>query len=619
MKTTMMREPRHQYMTRTVTAATAVGSTTPRLLSLPEETGPIYIDCSELYPMMNNDCLTYILDILYRDDAGLQEKKNDTIRKLSQPRVKMTKDFFYTIAKKLGNDARLYRYLGYSEKNIAPFLEQNIGYLHKVYFRNTASRVQGSMDGLLRKDLIDKCLGTNHNNDGGNGYVILYMCDCVDKLNDYHRQKARMVLIYGAAMFPDYIDPDTLVLVDKNNKTGVLTLSEEERSKTRRMVRDVRRIKRIAPFFNSGSGDEDLEGLLSILREANDRFLPNMESRILRNDKIWKPLKKRLSHELGEITGLWMCSDIHRQRALSQGVRSWRDERFTPALVGITDPLKASILEKIVCINRQDPSSSENFEWMRVDEEVAAKWPLLLLPEGATRHAFFDFEYLADGTIYMIGVYSGSRYHCLWASSLSPEAEKNLLQEFCAYYRLLLNRDPDMRLWYWHAEKTHWRKQCMRHGLEEEAVDTQGWHDACDLMRTGTVVVHGALDFSLKSVLPAFHRHGRVPFEYAELDCEDGEASIDLALSYYKNNRSDKALCDSLEAYNRVDCEALYHIMSAIIDTLQSRSGVAAVAVAGTVVASGREEEVVEAAAVAGILALGAAGSLPPSCQTPDS
>jgi hypothetical protein len=561
---------------------------------------------------MNNDCLTYILDILYRDDASLQEKKNDNIRKLSQPRVKMTKDFFYRIAKKLGNDARQYRYIGYSEKNIEPFLEQNIGYLHKIYFRNTASRVQGSMDGLLRRDLIDKCLDSRTSPcDVGNGYVILYMCECVDKLNDYHRQKARMVLMYGAAMFPDYIEPDMLMLVDKNNNTSVLTLSEEERSKTRKMVRDVRRIKRIAPLFNSGNG---IGGLLSILREANDRFLPNMESRLLKNDKIWKPFKKRLSHELGEITGLWMCSDIHRQRALAQGVRSWRDERFTPALVGITDPSKASILEKIVCINRQDPSCNENFEWMRVDEEVATKWPLLLLPEAVTRHAFFDFEYLADGTIYMIGVYFQSRYHCLWASSLSPEAEKNLLQEFCAYYRLLLSRDSGIQFWFWHAEKTHWRKQCMRHGLEEEAVDTHAWYDACNLMRAGTVVVHGALDFSLKSILPAFHRHGRVPLSYAELDCEDGEASIDLALSYYKDNRSDKTLCESLEAYNRVDCEAMYYIMTAIIDTLQSRSGI----VAAAPVASGREEEVAEAAAVAGILALGAVESLPPCCQTPD-
>ena len=589
---------------RTRTRSTADGAP---LLCLPNESTPIYIDCSELYALMNNDCLTYVLDVLYAHDTDLQEKKNDHIRKLSKPKMKIAHDFLHTMASKLNHDAQQYKYIGYSEekKLVTPWLNQKIGYLHKVYFRNTASHIQGCMDGILRRDLLLPCLDMTI--DPGPDYVILYLCDSVHKLSEYHRRKAEMVLLYGAALYPEYVDSERLILVDKNGETKILMLSEKERADIRTMVRDVRRIKRVAPCL--GAGD-----LIERLREANVRFLPNMESKVLRNDKIWKPIKKQMSYELGEITELWMCSDQHRQRAFSHGVRSWRDPHFTPTLVGITENKKASTLEKIVQINRQDPDA-ENFEWMRVDPELSNKWPILMEPGASKKHAFFDFEYLEDGTIYMIGVYWGSQYHCLWASALTPEAEKNLLQEFNTYCTVLSNRYPGMRFWYWHAEKTMWRKQCLRHGLEKEASEINNWHDACDLMRSGTVVVHGALDFSLKSMIPAFHRHGKVPFRYCDLDCEDGEASIAIALSYYREGRSNDSLRETLEAYNRIDCEAVKCILTEIIGILQTRAGVEALDASIPV----EWEAEAEAAAVAGILALAAAGCSPPSCQIRDS
>lgn len=556
-----------------------------------KETDPIYIDCSELYAMMNKDCLSYILDILYREDAVIQEKKMDHIRKLSEPRKKTANDFFDNMADKLDRNARCYKFMGYSERNTSIFnyLKEKIGYLHKVYFRNTGSRVQGCMDGIVCKDLMEQY--DRKNDISRCEYVILYFCD---KMNAYHRQKAIMVLLYGASMYSEFIDPNLLLFVNKDGNTSVLMVSEEERVKTRKMVREVRYIKRMAPWFSS-------DDLLNILRNANERYLPNMESKILRNDKIWKPIKKQLSYELGEITGLWMCSDVHRQRAFSQGVRSWRDLRFTPALVGINDPWKASVLEKIVDMNRQDPCA-EDFEWMRVDAEMINKWPILLACNK--KQAFFDFEYLEDGTIYMIGVYLESHYHCLWASALSPEGEKNLLQQFNAYCILLSRKHPGMQFWYWHAEKSVWRKQCLRHGLEKEASETNIWHDACDLMRSGTAVVHGALDFSLKSVIPAFYRHDKVPFRYDDLDCEDGKASLDVARSYYRDGRANDVLRETLEAYNRIDCEAVHHIMKEIIGILQIHREEET-----PHVATFQEEGMAEAAAVAGILGLEAVGS----------
>jgi hypothetical protein len=85
------------------------------------------------------------------------------------------------------------------------------------------------------------------------------------------------------------------------------------------------------------------------------------------------------------------------------------------------------------------------------------------------------------------------------------------------------------------------------------------------MMRNG-VAVYGALDFGLKSVVEAFYKQGKIPFTYNELECQNGLESIEFAEKYYKTrDQEDK---ESLEKYNKMDCEAMFHIFHTILEEI---------------------------------------------------
>ena len=165
-----------------------------------------------------------------------------------------------------------------------------------------------------------------------------------------------------------------------------------------------------------------------------------------------------------------------------------------------------------------------------------------------------DFEYFVDDDfIYLIGVWDASsqKYTAFWATERTAEAWESMW----AAFRDFVETTPS-RCWYWYAEK----KMMEKTGAPLEDVE-ETWTDLWEVCRAG-VAVQGAFDFSLKSVVRAFHRHGAMPLSYADLECQDGLASIGVAQKFFATK--DAALQTTLEAYNRYDCEAMVYIWEAI-------------------------------------------------------
>ena len=281
-------------------------------------------------------------------------------------------------------------------------------------------------------------------------------------------------------------------------------------------------------------------------------YYPNMK---MKRD-MFLPWKKKTAYELGEITGLWYCSFKDRERAFQKGVYSWYDEAFSPDLLGWPEGKNKTVLGKILNINRQDE------DWIRVDGGFQQKWPMIFSSKGEEedyQDFFVDFEWDPDSILYQIGVFYNGQYECFWATELNLACEKILVQQFWDF----LSVHKKKRIWYWVAEVAKWRSVCSAHGLEEMGKATQDWYDMRNMMRDGTIVVKGALDFQLKSIVSAFQKQDKIPFSHGELDCSDGENSILFAQRYFKDkNIQDKV---EIEKYNRMDCEAMSYILKEII------------------------------------------------------
>jgi hypothetical protein len=216
-------------------------------------------------------------------------------------------------------------------------------------------------------------------------------------------------------------------------------------------------------------------------------------------------------------------------------------------------------LDAIIQVNRQN-SNDETFRWMYMDKENVNT--IMKQRNTADKALFVDFEY-TKSMIYMIGIYYNNEYKVFWADDLSLSSEKKLMTTFYNFIKELKNID----IWYWHAEKYKWRQVCYRHNLMNYNEITERWYDLCDTMRKGPITIHGALHFSLKSIVHAFYIHGKIPFDYIDLECQNGSSSIDFAENYYES-RNDRVRIE-LEKYNCIDTEAMFYILLEIQKQVQ--------------------------------------------------
>jgi RNase_H superfamily len=502
--------------------------------SLPEQEKPIVVSCFDLFSILHNDAFSIIVESKHEKDEDFQRNKWSCIISKSKKSRELATSFLYTAAARI-TEASQRKYMGLDNlgRNLEPLFTNNCLYMHKYYFKNKSCHVDGAIDALYHKNNTFLDLNFDKN------YICLFFCQNVHKISSYLMTKSMASLYYFSRMYSDHVETDKFVFVDANMNTVQVLLTENDISNIKSMVQEVRKTKKLAPY-------------LDLVNLENPKYFPNMKFK----DSPAYQFKKQVAFPLGEITNLWNCDDTHRQLAFQKGITSWRDSRFSPELLGWPDQNKKNTLQRILSTNRQNPNDAQ-FEWIRFEPTFKESWPML---EQQYDWVFIDFEWTLDH-IYMIGIYSEHGYQVFWASELSETGEQQLLQAFNSWYKSLVNT----KIWYWHAEKSKWKSSCQKHELFEQALVTNNWHDLCAMMRNG-VAVYGALDFGLKSVVEAFYKQGKIPFTYNELECQNGLESIEFAEKYYKTrDQEDK---ESLEKYNKMDCEAMFHIFHTILEEI---------------------------------------------------
>ena len=517
------------------------------LIELPNYEEPIIVSCSEIYSALNHDLFSCIMETKYKTCDEFQEKKKKIMFNLSENSRELSKFFLFKINPLIQN-ASLRPYLGWENSKIDRFCL----YLHKYYFLNKQSHVEGVIDALYHRDLwSSEFLNISEHFSSDRDYAVLYFCKDVNKIESYHKTKAMAQLYYFGKMYSMFVETSKIIFVDKSN-FKVVEMSKEDVTLIQNLLSDIRKAKKIGSLI-------DLKDL------DNPKYFPNMKIQ----DSLFGSIKKQYAFDCGEITSLWWCSDLNRQKMIEKGIYNWRDKRFTAELLSTVDSRwkntnKQQILNRILETNRQDPSSTD-FKWMQFSDDFQ--------PVLAKNSIYIDFEYIStmNDILYMIGVYipesgipeSGlpeSGYKVFWAKEITLEAEKELLMEFYTFYSQL----QDTTIWYWYAEKSKWQKRCHIHQLNIEAKSADLWEDLCELMTNG-VSVYGATNYKLKSVTKAFSEQSKIPFSYSDLDCQDGLESMEFAMNYYKTRKEEDRI--SLEKYNQLDCEAQFHILQTILET----------------------------------------------------
>ena len=276
--------------------------------------------------------------------------------------------------------------------------------------------------------------------------------------------------------------------------------------------------------------------------QIQPRLLPNMKKY---NDNYVKE-KMEMAVSRGEISLLWYCTDKIRNLAFSKNIYSFRDLRFIPEVI---EPNfckeKSFIIKKMISMNM----SSDN-EWIYIHHPEDAR-----LKIDPKKYLYADFEYDMDEKIYLIGIYNpeNGEYTGFWSDNVySPVEEEKLLYRFTQFLKNHRNKS----IMYWYADKNVLEKAFDRHSFPNDIKNE--WTDLWNIFRYTPIIVKDAFNFSLKSIVKSYHKYGECPIHYQELECHNGLESLTMMKKYYTEKNEDAK--KSLEKYNHIDCESLFHI-----------------------------------------------------------
>ena len=288
----------------------------------------------------------------------------------------------------------------------------------------------------------------------------------------------------------------------------------------------------------------------------------------------WETYKRKIADDLKEITTIWNVGYKHRNTAHAIGIYSWDNKNCTAKKLGIKGK-NAAIIDSILKINRQNRDKIRPKEIKSCDEWRIPKNEIYLDIETVSNiFNINDIVNLNDeDKIFLIGVTykKGNvlKYKSFVSDTLTKAGEYKIMSEFMEFY----NNIGRPRIFHWVADEKIWKiaenrqfdNACKNHDITTKDLISDNWkvsewYDLGKLFRSEPIVIKDCFKFGLKAVAGAMHKHGMIDITN-DSDCKNGlSAMMDAYKSYDKSISEDSM--DSIVAYNKYDCEVLYHILT---------------------------------------------------------
>ena len=310
-------------------------------------------------------------------------------------------------------------------------------------------------------------------------------------------------------------------------------------------------------------------------------LFPNMK-----NEKSgqYGKLKNELNNQICEITNVWYCGIKRRQSAHAHQVYGWNDPKCDSKIMGFTPGKIASTVDKILDINRQTtylirPSfiTYDRKNWKNVANN--------------TIEFYLDFEtfnsnfgsIIKDGIIsynnnqfiFMIGVGYSKNGKWIFKTFLMKtktlDAEGVMFTEFMEYIKLVLKTEKKShaKMYHWSfAEVGAYNSFKSRHANNRITDSHISFYDLNKVFINEPVTVHGALDFSLKTIAKALNKHELIDSVWdTSSPCSNGLNAMILANNLYERTSHDidqEPIMKEIIYYNEIDCKVMWEIHNLI-------------------------------------------------------
>jgi hypothetical protein len=311
----------------------------------------------------------------------------------------------------------------------------------------------------------------------------------------------------------------------------------------------------------------------SISPPSREELYPNM----CYDSGKWQQYKEKIADDIGEITKIWYCGIKHRNTAIKNGIKNWRDPACNSKNIGMGGS-RGHIIDSILNINRQ------NIDKIR-PKKIKSN---MFLWRNEVPEIFVDFETLSDifsplnelpfqkqtNMIFMIGIWYKEYNEKKWVykrftcKTSTIDEELRIMKEFNSF----VEEKNCPKIWYWCAEKSFWNNAYNRQIIlapnqydKDMLSDFQiyNWVDMCELFKNEPIVIKDCFKFGLKPISKAMYKHGLITTKLKS-DCTSGMTAMVNAYKCY-DNCIDPPNCTTMNdiaKYNKFDVSVLEDILT---------------------------------------------------------
>lgn len=295
--------------------------------------------------------------------------------------------------------------------------------------------------------------------------------------------------------------------------------------------------------------DQAIAWMRRVKTEGRTWNIGTMPRELQPNMKAVHPYHQSMKSEwavhLRDITQVWRCTSFHRDNARRWKIYTWDDPRCTAEKLGISEAYRQTV-DDILTVNRS-PSVSY----------LPRKLPLVVCPYGPVDSCMYvDFETIAnvfnddaqEERIFLIGAWYRGEYHHWLMNQNTAEEEYRIMREFAQFW----TSSGKPTCLYWFAEKSFWNRALSRHS---DNLDEVEWTDLYEPWVSQKIVIKGALNFKLKTLIRALLQLGFTNVELPPAGCSDGLEAMHLAIeNYSQNDRIGTDGFADIVHYNCLDC-----------------------------------------------------------------
>ena len=488
---------------------------------------------------------------------------------------------------------------GESCRKAISLMKEGVPVLHSVPVRNNYAGTQGVIDLLVRSDYLSKIVDLNPLEPaeetkragrlaGDYHYVVVDIkfstlplrSDGIHLLNSGHYPAYKaQTLVYTQAIgrIQGYTPPYAFLLgrrwrytsqgITHRHYTCLNRLGKIDYNNVDAVYKDRtnRAIKWVRDVAVNGSS-------WSVNPPSRPELYPNM----CVDSGLWNLEKEQIAKDIGEITSVWYVGAKHRNYALLEDIKSWKDSRCTTLALNLKGK-RAEVIDKILDVNRQTTDlirpahiSNNHHGWKNKCNEVYVDFETL-------SDIFSDFEQLPSQApmdiIFMIGVGWEENGQWMYKSFIcngpTREDEYRIMDEFVQFLRT--RGSP--KIHYWSAEKRFWTtaecRQFDRASTDSTVSDhisddwkLNDWCDLCDVFQKEPIVIKGCFKFGLKPIAKAMLNHGMISTKI-ESKCDSGMIAMVKAWECYKKsgNPAEADTMKDIAMYNEFDCKVLWDIV----------------------------------------------------------